>query len=120
MWSLLLSDQILSRLPQENWRPWPLPCCLAKCFEQRLPAWPYLLKRRLLGICPSPVEWQGREFLPDDQYPTVPSIPHVSALEYLSPLQNSQRSELQSSSRRGSPQARLRSENRTRGCRTSR
>src|SRR5438105_14639842 len=120
MLSLLRAHQTHSRLAQENWRRTPLLCSLAKSFEQRLPAWPYLLKRRLLGICPSPVEWQGRELLPDDQYPTSLSIPHVSALERLSPLQSSQRSESRSSSRRGTPQARPRSENRRRECRTLR
>src|SRR5947207_11620739 len=107
MWSLLRAHQTLSRLPQENWRRTPLLCSLAKSFEQRLPAWPYLLKRLLLGICPSPVEWQGRELLPDDQYPTSLSIPFRSLPVCYLPLLNSRRLELRSTTSPVHPQVRL-------------
>src|SRR2546427_13271382 len=113
MWSLLRADQTFSRLPQENWRPTLLHCGPARFLEQRLLSYLCPLNRGLLGICPSPFEWQGREPPLDDQHPIGLSIPHLSVPEHLSPLQNSQRSESQSSSRLGPQQARLRSENRT-------
>src|SRR6266566_5167534 len=76
------------------------------------------LNRVVFGICPSLVELQGREPPLDDPHPTALSIPHPFAPEQLSPPQNSQRSESRSSSRCGSPQARLRSGNRIRGHQT--
>src|SRR3989442_1648010 len=114
MWSLLQADQTLSRLPQENRRPGRLLCSDAKSLEQKPPACSCLLNRRLLEICLSHVAWRGREPLLDDPCPTALSIPHPFAPEHLSLPQNSLRSESRSSSRRGSPRARLRSGNRIR------
>src|SRR6266566_4878959 len=73
-----------------------------------------LLNGRLLEICLSHVERRGRGPPLDDPHRTALSIPHPFAPEHLSPPPNSQRSESRSSSRRGSPQARLRSGNRIR------
>src|SRR2546428_12561261 len=120
MWSLKREDPTFSRLPQENWRPRLLHCSPAKFLEQTLPAWPYPLNRRLLVICPSPVELQGHGPRLDDQHPTGLSTSHLSEPEHLSPPQSSQQSESRSNSHRGSQQARLRSESRPRGYQTPR